>query len=182
MDPGAGKNHVPFADFNWNCQDLTCNFTDNSRDDEGYETITARRWDFGDGTVIEGNQLTLSHTYASAGDRTVTLTATDNGGLSDDSSDRVNPRAPEARSLRMEEQPSSSATIGEAFNRQPEIELRIGNDRLGQAGVTVTASHRQWRRNPGRDGHGHHRWRRPGAVREPEHQRCHRHPYPAVYR
>ena len=139
VDPAPSQNHEPFADFNWNCQGLTCNFTDNSRDDEGYETITARHWDFGDGTSVD-NQLTLSHTYALPGDYTVVLTVTDNGGLHDDSSDRVNPRTPPAQSLRIREQPSSSATIGEAFNRQPELELRIGNDRLEQAGVTVTAS------------------------------------------
>jgi hypothetical protein len=140
VDPQPAENHGPVADFNWNCQDLTCNFADNSRDDEGYETITARRWDFGDGTVIEGNALTLSHTYDTPGDRTVTLTVTDNGGLSDDSSDRVNPRSPAARSLSIREQPSSSVTIGDEFSRQPEIELRLGDDRLEQSGVTVTAS------------------------------------------
>ncbi len=140
VDPPLAENHAPVADFNWNCQDLTCNFADNSRDDEGYETITARRWDFGDGTVIEGNVLTLSHTYDTPGDRTVTLTATDNGGLSDESSDRVNPRSPAAQSLGIREQPSSSVTIGEEFGRQPEVELRLGDGRLEQSGVTVTAS------------------------------------------
>jgi len=140
VDPRPAQNHAPVAGFNWNCQDLTCNFADNSRDDEGYETITARRWDFGDGTILEGNVLTLSHTYDTPGDRTVTLTVTDNGGLSDDSSERVNPRSPAAHSLSIREQPSSSVTIGDEFNRQPEIELRLGDGRLEQGGVTVTAT------------------------------------------
>lgn len=43
-------------------------------------TITAWRWDMGDGTVIDG--VAASHTYAAPGRYTVTLTTTDSSGVS----------------------------------------------------------------------------------------------------
>ncbi|HKA05377.1 MAG TPA: right-handed parallel beta-helix repeat-containing protein, partial [Acidimicrobiales bacterium] len=51
-----------------------------SSTDDG--SIATYRFDFGDGTVV-GPQTgaTASHTYGAAGNRTVTLTVTDNGGL-----------------------------------------------------------------------------------------------------
>jgi PKD repeat protein len=84
------ENDEPFADFNWHCDDLTCHFTDASRDDG---TITSRHWDFGDGTSLE-NELNPSHTYSAPGHYHVTLRVTDNGGLSDESDDNVDPEAP----------------------------------------------------------------------------------------
>lgn len=44
--------------------------------------ITSYRWNFGDGTVLESATPTISHTYASAGVYTVTLTETDADGTS----------------------------------------------------------------------------------------------------
>ncbi|MEP7225742.1 MAG: Ig-like domain-containing protein [Gemmatimonadales bacterium] len=91
VEPAQPANETPTADFNWHCEDLTCFFTDHSRDDDG--TITNRHWDFGDGATTE-NELTPSHTYVAGGDHTVILTVTDNGGLTDEAQDKVNPKAP----------------------------------------------------------------------------------------
>jgi len=44
-------------------------------------TITTYEWDFGDGET--GNGYKLSHTYTTSGNYTVTLTVTDDSGLSD---------------------------------------------------------------------------------------------------
>jgi PKD repeat protein len=56
-----------------------CAFTDGSNDPDG--TITARTWDFGDGTPpLTGTETAPSHTYTAAANVTVTLTVTDNGG------------------------------------------------------------------------------------------------------
>ena len=59
-----------------------------SSDPDG--TIVAYDWDFGDGNTATG--ATPSHTYAAAGNYTVTLTVTDDGGalrqLDDDRGDR----------------------------------------------------------------------------------------------
>jgi PKD repeat protein len=93
VDPPQPENQEPFADFNWHCEDLTCQFTDNSSDPNGNTTIASRHWDFGDGATA-GNELNLSHTYATPGNYRVTLTVTDAGGLSDDSRDTVDPKAP----------------------------------------------------------------------------------------
>jgi PKD repeat protein len=86
----APSNEPPDADFNWSCDDLTCHFTDSSEDDDG--TITSRNWNFGDGST--SNEVNPSHTYATEGDYTVILTVTDNGGLTDDAQDVVDPEAP----------------------------------------------------------------------------------------
>ena len=89
--PPLPPNRAPDADFNWNCEDLTCFFTDGSEDPDG--TIANRVWNFGDGSSVQ-NELNPSHTYAAAGEYTVTLTVTDNGGLTDQASDKVDPEAP----------------------------------------------------------------------------------------
>ena len=91
VEPAPPANEAPSADFNWHCEDLTCFFTDRSGDDDG--TISHRHWDFGDGTSVD-NQLNPSHTYAAGGNYRVILTVTDNGGLTDDAQDTVDPEAP----------------------------------------------------------------------------------------
>jgi PKD repeat protein len=69
----------PTADFTYTINCLTVIFTDTSTDLDG--TIVSWLWDFGD-----GNTSTLqnpTHTYAVPGTYTVTLTVTDNDGLTD---------------------------------------------------------------------------------------------------
>jgi len=46
-------------------------------------TIDVYSWDFGDGTTATGPNSTVSHPYAAAGSYVVTLTVTDNDGLTD---------------------------------------------------------------------------------------------------
>src|SRR6476469_2588425 len=52
-------------------------------------TITTRHGDFVDGSTVDNPGLTPSHTYATAGSPTVTLTVTDNGGKSNTKSIQV---------------------------------------------------------------------------------------------
>ena len=67
----------PTASFTFSCTDLACSFDGSASTDDG--TVTAYAWDFGDGATGAG--ATASHSYAVAGTYPVTLTVTDDGGL-----------------------------------------------------------------------------------------------------
>jgi PKD repeat protein len=75
----------PIAGFTFDVDDLDVDFTDTSTAPDG--TVVSWLWDFGDsGTSTLQNP---SHTYASAGTYTVTLTVTDSNGNTDDFQDDV---------------------------------------------------------------------------------------------
>ena len=61
-------NVPPVASFTSSCTDLTCSF-DASESSDSDGTITGYAWNFGDGTTGTGE--TTSHTYATAGSKTV---------------------------------------------------------------------------------------------------------------
>ncbi|MEA2405413.1 MAG: hypothetical protein QOE08_2060 [Thermoleophilaceae bacterium] len=67
---------APVASFTVSCPNLTCNFDASASNDPDGGSITDYAWDFGDGPVVHTGA-TTSHTFASAGSRTVTLTVTD---------------------------------------------------------------------------------------------------------
>ena len=69
-------NNPPVANFGVTTSGLTANFTDSSTDSDG--TIASRSWNFGDAAT--STTTNPSHTYASAGTYSVSLTVTDNGG------------------------------------------------------------------------------------------------------
>ncbi len=75
------QQEEPSASFTHSCTDLECSFTDTSTDDG---TITAWDWDFGDGGTSDAQHPT--HTYEAPGTYAVSLTVTDDGGLSDTTS------------------------------------------------------------------------------------------------
>ncbi len=70
-------NTPPVANFSFATSGLTATFTDGSTDPGG--SIAARSWNFGDGST--STLTNPSKTYAAAGTYSVTLTVTDNGGL-----------------------------------------------------------------------------------------------------
>jgi subtilisin-like proprotein convertase family protein len=80
------NNVAPVANFHASVSELTASFTDASLDMDG--TIASRTWNFGDGT--SSTTTNPSHTYAVAGTYTVTLTVTDNTGLTNSRSQTVN--------------------------------------------------------------------------------------------
>jgi PKD repeat protein len=83
-------NQSPEAGFDWDCDNLSCRFTDASTDDDG--SVAGRSWQFGDGDGSE--QADPEHAYAAAGTYTVTLTVTDDDGATDASSSEVTVTAP----------------------------------------------------------------------------------------
>jgi len=87
---GTGGNTAPTASFSFSTSGLTANFTDASTDAGG--SITARNWNFGDSTT--STAANPSKTYAAAGTYTVSLTVTDNGGLTNSTTRSVTVTAP----------------------------------------------------------------------------------------
>ncbi|MBB6351403.1 collagenase [Nonomuraea muscovyensis] len=73
---GGGSNQAPTAGFTVAASGLTASFTDTSADPDG--TITARRWEFGDGAT--STAANPAHTYSAAGTYTARLTVTDDDG------------------------------------------------------------------------------------------------------
>lgn len=82
---GSTGNSAPVANFTYSCSELACNFTDASTDSDG--TISSRSWVFGDGATSTATN--PSHTYATGGSYTVSLTVTDNGGATGTTSKTV---------------------------------------------------------------------------------------------
>ena len=89
--PPPPENKPPHAEFEVQCSNLTCSFSDRSTDQDG--NIAAWRWDFGDGTP-SSDQQNPSHTYTVAGDYQVTLVVTDNSGAQDSKQHGAHPTAP----------------------------------------------------------------------------------------
>ncbi|MDH3646052.1 MAG: PKD domain-containing protein [Gammaproteobacteria bacterium] len=83
VDPDCQIDQAPTADPNgpYNAQvGESITFDGSGSTDDG--TIVSYEWDFGDGTAM-GMGVAPTHTYGSAGTFTVTLTVTDDGGLTD---------------------------------------------------------------------------------------------------
>jgi len=84
-------NVAPAASFTHIYSDLMVNFTDTSTDSDG--SVVSWSWDFGDSNTSTVQH--PSHTYGSAGIYTVSLTVTDDGGLTNSTSQSVTVTAPD---------------------------------------------------------------------------------------
>ncbi len=73
-------DNPPVANFIWSCPTLTCTLDASSSTDDG--SIVSYAWDLGRSPNSTGSGITLAVTYPHSGQRTVTLTVTDNGGKS----------------------------------------------------------------------------------------------------
>ncbi len=85
-----GGNTPPAADFNFSCNELSCDFTDSSSDSDG--SVVSWSWNFGgDGTSIVQDP---SHTFSADGTYNVSLLVTDNEGATDSVTQAVTVTAP----------------------------------------------------------------------------------------
>jgi serine protease len=82
----GNTNTPPAASFSSSCTATTCGFTDTSTDPDG--TLTAWSWSFGDGTTSTVRN--PSHTYATTGLYSVSLTVTDDDGATQTKTRSVN--------------------------------------------------------------------------------------------
>jgi PKD repeat protein len=73
--PASGS--APTASFTFSCNRLTCSFDASGSTDDG--AIVGYSWSYGDGNTDTG--VTSEHTYSTAGTYTVTLTVTDDDGI-----------------------------------------------------------------------------------------------------
>ncbi|WP_073392343.1 PKD domain-containing protein [Jatrophihabitans endophyticus] len=78
----TAPNSAPTARFTVTCTQRDCSF-DGSTSADADGSVTGYAWNFGDGKTDTTSGATVTHSYASAGDYTVTLTVTDNGGATD---------------------------------------------------------------------------------------------------
>jgi PKD repeat protein len=88
--PSPNPNQSPQAEFQVNCQELRCTFTDQSNDDDG--SIASWQWDFGEGS--SSSERNPSHSYGQPGRYQVRLTVRDNNGASDSRTRQAEPQAP----------------------------------------------------------------------------------------
>ncbi len=90
INPAEPVNQPPVASFTVDCDLLECTFNGlDSEDPDG--TVETYLWDFGDGETDEVSGANATHTYATSGARTVTLTVTDDDDASDEAEQNINP-------------------------------------------------------------------------------------------
>jgi PKD repeat protein len=88
--PPPPSNKPPTADFAVQCSNLTCSFTDRSKDDDG--SVVQWQWNFGDGSTSSDRN--PSHSYQTAGQYQVLLTVTDDDGAAGSKTRTADAQAP----------------------------------------------------------------------------------------
>lgn len=136
---GSVGNTQPIASLTSSCNDLACDF-DGSSSSDSDGSIVSYDWDFGDGSTATG--VAPNHTYAAAGDFTVTLTVTDNEGATDIASSLVSVTVVSGPATAIHVSNVTTGTQGAGAGNKYGIATINVLDNLGFAasGVTVTGT------------------------------------------
>lgn len=86
-ESGPVVNQPPTAAFTYECVDLACTFDGSGSTDDGGSATLTHSWAFGDNNTASGP--TPTHTFAAAGQYSVTLTVQDAESLSDTATEIV---------------------------------------------------------------------------------------------
>ena len=93
--PEPEPNVAPVAAFTVDCDEATCTLDASGSTDTTPGTVASYAWAFGDGTTGTGRSTT--HTYATSGEKTISLVVTDDQGLgSEPTTATANPTVPPA--------------------------------------------------------------------------------------
>jgi PKD repeat protein len=127
------NNRPPVAAFTHNCTGLSCTFNaSGSQDPDG--VLAAYGWNFGDGST--GSGVTASHTYGSAGTRTVVLTVTDDDGATGIASAQVT--VTPGPTMHVASMALSTARSGSKYKAAADILIHDANG-AAVSSATVTA-------------------------------------------
>jgi hypothetical protein len=92
-DPAPPSNSAPLVQIgSISCTGMRCEYTNDSRDPDGADTIASYSWILGDGE--NSNSRNASPDYATAGNYPVTLTVTDDPDASDSAEQQGTVSAP----------------------------------------------------------------------------------------
>jgi len=130
----AAANLPPTAGYTDSCTNLICDFTDASTDSDG--SIASWLWNFGDGTASTATN--PSHSFATGGTYTVSLTVTDNGGASASTSKTLtvaaNPNAPPAAPSDLT---AAVQTVGRGSSRTLVVTLAWTDNSSNESGFVL---------------------------------------------
>jgi PKD repeat protein len=113
------ENEAPSANFTVTCPALQCGFHDASTDDG---QIVSWNWSFGTEGSSQRNPI---YNYPSAGSYDVSLTVTDDEGLSSSITKTVNPKAPAVTTLSCEDPDQAGGFIACTLKLQAEAGFKV---------------------------------------------------------
>jgi PKD domain len=113
------QNQAPAANFFSSCPALSCQFQDASSDDG---SIVSWNWNFGSAGSAEKNPV---YAYSTAGSYPVTLTVTDDQGVTSTVTKSANPKAPIVTSLSCEDGSAPGGFVACTLKLQQEAGFKV---------------------------------------------------------